>query len=283
VIDSFRGLQTTLRLNRCPYCHDHVEAEESLVCQGCLARHHSGCWEEHGTCASCGEGVALGPREASRVSRPGRHPLEHTPTPLAGSRISVERLEDGIRISYPGQRRLAANRPDGTAAGLGLTFAFAFSLLGGFIGGEDFATGGSVVVSTILGALLAGLPFLIVGLWGLRRLRRDKSEPPLLHLDLAADRIKLDRPHPWRRTRAELIDVPATDVGNLQLKDGTLTIDLGAHRIPLATCLPWLSNPLSGPETEWLYGVLKRWRNTDPSPLGDPEPGTKEQPVEKAG
>ncbi|MCA8924689.1 MAG: hypothetical protein KDD82_22945 [Planctomycetes bacterium] len=46
--------------NRCPYCHEGVEAAESLACQGCLARHHAPCWREGGErCAACGHDAAL--------------------------------------------------------------------------------------------------------------------------------------------------------------------------------------------------------------------------------
>src|SRR5581483_7666534 len=42
-------------LSRCPYCHAdvHPEASDWVACAGCLARHHQGCWNEHGSCASC--------------------------------------------------------------------------------------------------------------------------------------------------------------------------------------------------------------------------------------
>lgn len=46
---------------RCPFCHEGiaVAAEEWLACEGCLARHHAGCWSESGRCASCGGGRSL--------------------------------------------------------------------------------------------------------------------------------------------------------------------------------------------------------------------------------
>jgi hypothetical protein len=40
--------------DRCPYCHDGVEPEGAAACVECMARHHVGCWDEHGQCASCG-------------------------------------------------------------------------------------------------------------------------------------------------------------------------------------------------------------------------------------
>lgn len=39
--------------NRCPYCHDHCEVEEAVVCRDCLARHHVGCWNEGVGCSAC--------------------------------------------------------------------------------------------------------------------------------------------------------------------------------------------------------------------------------------
>lgn len=39
--------------NRCPFCRDDVATEESVVCQGCLTRHHKPCWEEGTGCGSC--------------------------------------------------------------------------------------------------------------------------------------------------------------------------------------------------------------------------------------
>ncbi len=54
--------------NRCPYCHEDVEAKQSVVCQKCLSRHHGACWREAGSCSAChgtrlmsvSLGVALG-------------------------------------------------------------------------------------------------------------------------------------------------------------------------------------------------------------------------------
>lgn len=41
---------------RCPYCHEGVDtsAPEWVACSGCLARHHGACWDERGSCSSCG-------------------------------------------------------------------------------------------------------------------------------------------------------------------------------------------------------------------------------------
>jgi hypothetical protein len=41
-------------VQRCPFCHSSVAAEEEQVaCKQCLARHHRACWEEAQRCASC--------------------------------------------------------------------------------------------------------------------------------------------------------------------------------------------------------------------------------------
>ncbi|MEZ6183815.1 MAG: hypothetical protein R3F62_02270 [Planctomycetota bacterium] len=46
---------------RCPYCHESVQVDEEAwtVCARCLGRHHAGCWEEHGCCASCAHATPL--------------------------------------------------------------------------------------------------------------------------------------------------------------------------------------------------------------------------------
>jgi hypothetical protein len=54
--------QLKATIHRCPFCHEGAEAEGSVVCQGCLARHHEPCWNEAGgRCGSCGAERALSP------------------------------------------------------------------------------------------------------------------------------------------------------------------------------------------------------------------------------
>jgi len=57
---------------RCPYCHDDVEREKEqwVACEGCLARHHAGCWSEGGCCGSCGEEAFVAPRGSEAERRP---------------------------------------------------------------------------------------------------------------------------------------------------------------------------------------------------------------------
>ena len=51
--------QVTVEANRCPYCRDDVLAEQSVVCQTCLTRHHPECWDEAGRCSSCSSQTRL--------------------------------------------------------------------------------------------------------------------------------------------------------------------------------------------------------------------------------
>ncbi|MBX3466427.1 MAG: hypothetical protein KF878_05955 [Planctomycetes bacterium] len=49
-------------LERCPFCHDDVRLDRPgswVACQGCLARHHAGCWTEARRCAACRADGAL--------------------------------------------------------------------------------------------------------------------------------------------------------------------------------------------------------------------------------
>ncbi|MEZ6188981.1 MAG: hypothetical protein R3F62_28745 [Planctomycetota bacterium] len=43
-----------VKAQRCPYCHEDCAAEGSVVCSGCLARHHTACWDEAHACSACG-------------------------------------------------------------------------------------------------------------------------------------------------------------------------------------------------------------------------------------
>ncbi len=64
-----------VHVNRCPYCHDDVAQGgelESLVCDGCLARHHAACWAESGVCGSCGAARPLSPQVTPIKGRAAR-------------------------------------------------------------------------------------------------------------------------------------------------------------------------------------------------------------------
>lgn len=66
---SLEELQVSVKSNRCPYCHDDVEPEGSVVCQDCLTRHHPECWDEGFHCSSCSSSNKLiSSSEPPRVS-----------------------------------------------------------------------------------------------------------------------------------------------------------------------------------------------------------------------
>lgn len=49
---------------RCPFCHAACAADaDAQVCADCLSRHHTGCWDEGGGCASCRGQRSLGLRQ----------------------------------------------------------------------------------------------------------------------------------------------------------------------------------------------------------------------------
>jgi WD40 repeat protein len=53
---------------RCPYCHDRL-SEDWVACESCVAKHHRGCWDEHGRCATCGGSESLRPVKAAAKRR----------------------------------------------------------------------------------------------------------------------------------------------------------------------------------------------------------------------
>ena len=58
---------------RCPFCHEDCPPEaDVVVCRGCLARHHAGCWTEGKACASCGgaEGLSAPVEAAQPAEQP---------------------------------------------------------------------------------------------------------------------------------------------------------------------------------------------------------------------
>lgn len=82
----FQGAAPT----RCPFCHDAVDRAAGgwVACEGCLARHHAGCWAEHGACGACGEAAFVGPPGAGVEAAP--------PRPRASARLRV--VEDGVAV-----------------------------------------------------------------------------------------------------------------------------------------------------------------------------------------
>ena len=151
----------------------------------------------------------------------------------------------------------------------GFTGAFMGGLLAAFTAGEAAPRGSAGRLRSRGGRLVAGRP------WSSHSGAAPGSprgqRPSQIFLDLTAERIRIDRPHRWRRAREEPIEVRTSDVGNVKLNAGVLTIDVGAQRIPLTTAFPVPSESLTGPEKEWLYGVLTRWRNVEPGAKPEPK------------
>lgn len=85
-------------LSRCPYCREDVRAERAdwVACEGCLARHHTSCWSEHGSCASCHSRAALerrGRRADSRVALYVFVTVIASLAVLLGLRLSIEKTK----------------------------------------------------------------------------------------------------------------------------------------------------------------------------------------------
>ena len=52
---------------RCPYCREEfLSVEDGIECTSCGARHHPGCFEEHGACST----HACGSQAAEAVNNP---------------------------------------------------------------------------------------------------------------------------------------------------------------------------------------------------------------------
>jgi hypothetical protein len=60
----------TVGANRCPFCHEQVQAKEWVACAACLARHHEACWAESGRCATCRYETKLRPDEKRASAGP---------------------------------------------------------------------------------------------------------------------------------------------------------------------------------------------------------------------
>lgn len=90
---------------RCPFCHEAVspEATDWVACRGCLARHHVGCWGEHGACSACGEAKFL-------PATPGRARSSARPRAALIVGLLVALFTGGVLVSRPPTER-AVDRP----------------------------------------------------------------------------------------------------------------------------------------------------------------------------
>ncbi|MBX3469949.1 MAG: hypothetical protein KF878_23990 [Planctomycetes bacterium] len=68
---SREGVRPAVAALRCPFCHEHVRAEDErwVACAQCLARHHDACWGESTACGACGHAASLAPAEARASGR----------------------------------------------------------------------------------------------------------------------------------------------------------------------------------------------------------------------
>ena len=81
---------------RCPYCHESCRPVGAVVCQECLGRHHTGCWEEHGACAACGSTRRLVP-EATQLVRAGLGEQELAELLRQGRKAEVQSYLEGCQ------------------------------------------------------------------------------------------------------------------------------------------------------------------------------------------
>lgn len=82
---------------RCPYCHDDCAPEGAVVCEGCLSRHHAGCWREGGDhCASCQGSRALRGSEPPKLTVA---PAELELLRKGSMREAVERLARRAKVT----------------------------------------------------------------------------------------------------------------------------------------------------------------------------------------
>jgi hypothetical protein len=124
-MDKAEEKQVKAVVHRCPFCHEGAEADGSVVCQGCLARHHEACWNEAGRCGSCGTERALAPTALPplTVDQAGR---------VLRERGYAAREVEGFLMTLQGATARPAERRG--AAGWVLTFVL-LVLVGGVLAG----------------------------------------------------------------------------------------------------------------------------------------------------
>lgn len=86
-----------IRQLRCPYCHAAVRPhDEKAACHACMSWHHRACWDEHGCCAACQSGQAVG-------AQAGKDPASKDPPQEAGQDPPAGRdaLRERARVPMP--------------------------------------------------------------------------------------------------------------------------------------------------------------------------------------
>ncbi|MCO5165495.1 MAG: hypothetical protein M9894_03885 [Planctomycetes bacterium] len=128
---------------RCPYCHDACGPDDprATVCQGCLSRHHEGCWREGGDrCASCGGGRALAPTAPEVRVAPAEVELLRRGLPREAlerlvRRLGVAEAEAALALLSAASRELERRGKGGVGATVALATAVVvcFALFVGMI------------------------------------------------------------------------------------------------------------------------------------------------------
>lgn len=95
-----------LTVNRCPFCHTNVAQDTAqVVCKGCLARHHTACWDESHECSACGHALRMA--DTTTLAQP-RKRLDYSWLALAAGGLAIV-LTLGVFISRNSELRAEAH------------------------------------------------------------------------------------------------------------------------------------------------------------------------------
>lgn len=145
---------------RCPFCHEDVSPERSVVCQDCLARHHDECWTESASCSSCGS--------LRRLEPAGRDPLDRESIGAPVERSLMDRVSADEAAP---RSKLSRSGPVALAILCSLPVLLLVTLLGVVVG-DTLLNGDAEWVAFGLGFCLAIAAALFVGMRTYRGARR---------------------------------------------------------------------------------------------------------------
>jgi hypothetical protein len=99
-----------LTVNRCPFCHTNVAQDTAqVVCKGCLARHHTACWDESHECSACGHGLRMAADTTPRAQ--SRKRLDHSWMAVAAGAVAFL-LSLGVLTAKNSELRADARAAD---------------------------------------------------------------------------------------------------------------------------------------------------------------------------
>jgi hypothetical protein len=128
--------------SRCPFCHESVDVDQqNLVCGLCLARHHSECWDDHGSCSNCAHQESLISKAVIEEVRTG---------PVLASRYLAHSRIDSFKM---GQTLVYKWRDSGMSQGEKICFAGAIAslcLIAPAVFSESFVAVAMVIVAAII-------------------------------------------------------------------------------------------------------------------------------------